>query len=210
MRLAPRFALTLSGLAAVLTATALAPAQAADAASKPAVAPAAASQPNAATAAVIEVLKEKQKKAREEAAKRQQAVVEIDERDPVMRAAFRQAQATLDDFLQIAASRDPKYQSLSLRVGIREGKRKEFFWITPFQADGDGFQGEISNTPTRLRHIKEGQVWRFKRSEVVDWMYIDASRRSMQGNFTTCVQLAKAPPEEVAQLKRAYGLDCQR
>lgn len=169
-----------------------------------------ASGPNAAAInAAMQILAERQKKAREEAAKQQEAVVEIDERDPAMRAAFQQAQATLDDFLKVAASGDPKFTTVSMRVAIREGKRKEFIWITPFEADGKGFKGRIDNAPTKLKRVQEGQEWRFQRKDVVDWMYVDASKRTMHGNRTTCVQLSKAPPAEVEQIKRAYGLDCQ-
>ena len=57
--------------------------------------------------------------------------------------------------------------------------------------------------------MKEDQPWHFQRKDVVDWMYVDASKRTMHGNRTTCVQLSKAPPAEVEQIKRAYGLDCQ-
>lgn len=191
-------------------------AQAADAVNTPTAAPTAkaaapqASSANAAAgAAAMQILVERQKKAREEAAKQQEDVVEINERDPAMRAAFQEAQDTLDDFLKVAASGDAKYTNLSMRVAIREGKRKEFIWITPFEADGKGFKGLIDNAPTKLKRVQEGQAWRFKRKDVVDWMYVDASKRKMYGNRTTCVQLSKAPPAEVEQLKRAYGLDCQ-
>lgn len=190
-------------------------AQAADAVNAPTAAPAAkaaasqASSANAAAGAAIQILVERQKKSREEAAKHQEGVVEINERDPAMRAAFQEAQATLDDFLKVAASGDAKYTNLSMRVAIREGKRKEFIWITPFEADGKGFKGRIDNAPTKLKRVQEGQAWRFQRKDVVDWMYVDASKRTMHGNRTTCVQLSKAPPAEVEQLKRAYGLDCQ-
>ena len=99
-------------------------AQAADAVATPS---AKAAPMNAAAAsAAMQILAERQKKAREEAAQRQEPVIEIDERDPAMRAAFKQAQDTLDDFLKIAASGDAKYTNLSMRVAIREGKRKEF------------------------------------------------------------------------------------
>lgn len=172
-------------------------------------APAPAAAQAAAASAAIQILVERQKKARQDAAARKDPVVEIDERDPAMRAAFKAAQASLDDFLKVAASGDPKYTHVSMRVAIREGQRKEFIWITPFEADGKGFKGLVDNAPTQLKRVKDRQEWRFKRQDVVDWMYVDVSTRVMHGNRTTCVQLAKAPPAEAAQIKQAYGLDCQ-
>lgn len=201
--------LTLAVLPAFSAWAADAAAQTSATANPQATAPKASPANAAAASAAIQILVERQKKAREEAAKNQEKALEIDERDPAMRAAFKQAQDTLDDFLKVAASGDPKYANLSMRVAIREGKRKEFIWITPFEADGKGFKGRVDNAPTQLKRVKEGQEWRFGRKDVVDWMYVDTSKRSMHGNHTTCVQLSKAPAAEVAQIKKAYGLDCQ-
>jgi len=47
--------------------------------------------------------------------------------DPNMAAAMRKAQATLADFLKIAAAPRPGTQSFSLKVAVREGERVEYF-----------------------------------------------------------------------------------
>ncbi len=155
-------------------------------------------------------LQERQKKAREEEAKQQNDVVEINDRDPAMRAAFKQAQATLDEFLKVAAAKNPNHNYVAMRVAVTEGKRKEYLWISPFEVDGNGFKGTLDNVARKLKRVQIGQVVHFQRKDVVDWMYTDAVKRTMHGNYTTCAQLAKAPPEEALQLKRSFGLDCQK
>jgi uncharacterized protein YegJ (DUF2314 family) len=55
-----------------------------------------------------------------------------------------------------------------------------------------------------------GQEWRFKRADVVDWMYFDSAGKHMYGNYTTCVLVRKAPLEEQQEMKKRYGLDCTR
>jgi uncharacterized protein YegJ (DUF2314 family) len=137
-------------------------------------------------------------------------VMDIQLDDPATQDAIKTAQTTLNDFLRVAASGDPKFDNISVRIVVRQGKKAESFWITPFTVKGNNFRGTINNTPEIVTKVKAGQRLRFKRADIVDWMYVDLETKAMHGNFTTCVLLAKAPPEEIAQMKRAYGLDCSR
>lgn len=137
-------------------------------------------------------------------------VVEVDDRDPAMKAAFRKAQSSLDGFLKLAAAKNPNHDAVAVRVGVVEGKRKEYIWLTPFEPDGKGYKGRVNNLPVRLQNITLGQFWYFQRKDIVDWMYVDKTTKVMHGNHTACAQLAKAPAAEVAAIKKAYGLDCQR
>lgn len=137
-------------------------------------------------------------------------VVEVDDRDPAMKAAFRKAQGSLDGFLKLAAAKNPNHDAVAVRVGVVEGKRKEYIWLTPFEPDGKGYKGRVNNLPVRLQNITLGQFWYFQRKDIVDWMYVDKAAKVMHGNYTACAQLAKAPAAEVAAIKKAYGLDCQR
>lgn len=144
------------------------------------------------------------------AAEKKQEVVEIDDRDPAMTSAFKKAQATLDDFLKVHASKDPGMDSPSVRIKLTEGKVSEYVWLHPFEKDGAGFKGTINGAPTLLKNVSLGSKVSFKREDIVDWTYFEVKARRMHGNFTTCVQLSKAPAAEVEALKKAYGLDCSK
>lgn len=139
-----------------------------------------------------------------------EGVVELDDRDPAVRAAFKKAQSTLDGFLKIASSQDPRYDIPAVRVTVTEGQRKEYVWLTPFSPEGKGFKGQINSIPSRLTKVTLGSTVRFERKDIVDWLYVDKSTKVMHGNFTTCAQLTKAPASDAAQMKKAYGLDCSK
>lgn len=143
-------------------------------------------------------------------AEEKQEVVELNDRDPAMKAAFKKAQATLDGFLKIHAAADPGIDVESVRVRLSEGKVTEYVWIHPFEKTADGYKGKANSVPSQLKKLVVGGQVSFKREDIVDWTYFEIKPRRMHGNFTTCVQLAKAPASEVEALKKAYGLDCSK
>lgn len=143
-------------------------------------------------------------------AEEKQEVVELNDQDPAMKAAFKKAQGSLDAFLKIHAANDPNVDVESVRVRLTEGKVTEYVWIHPFEKDGNGYKGKANSVPSRLKKLVVGGQARFKREDIVDWTYFEIKARRMHGNFTTCVQLAKAPAAEVEALKKSYGLDCSK
>jgi uncharacterized protein YegJ (DUF2314 family) len=126
--------------------------------------------------------------------------------DPNMAAAMRKAQATLADFLKIAAAPRPGTQSFSFKVAVREGERVEYFWITPFTNNGRQFSGAINNTPRVVHSVKLGQTIAFAQSDIVDWLYIENGM--MRGNYTACALLKSAPKNEAEEFKKIFGLNC--
>ena len=126
--------------------------------------------------------------------------------DPTMAAAMRKARATLKDFLAQSRAPGPKMQGFAVKVAVREGSTGEYFWITPFEQQGDRFAGAINNTPRAVRSVKSGQKITFSESEISDWMYMDNGK--MKGNFTACALLAREPKAQVEAFKKRFGLDC--
>lgn len=156
------------------------------------------------------VVQKKAEKKPEKKADEKQEVVELNDQDPAMKAAFKKAQSTLDGFLKLQAANDPNIDVESVRVRLTEGKVTEYVWIHPFEKTADGYQGKANSVPSRLKKLAIGGPVSFKREDIVDWTYYEIKARRMHGNFTTCVQLAKAPAEEVEALKKSYGLDCAK
>lgn len=149
-------------------------------------------------------------KSSDKKASEKQEVVEINDQDPTMKAAFKKAQATLDDFLKIHAANDPNLDVESVRVRLTEGKVTEYVWIHPFEKTATGFKGKANSVPSKLKKLAIGGEVSFRREDIVDWTYFEIKARRMHGNYTTCAQLAKAPAAEVEALKKAYGLDCSK
>src|SRR5688500_7191014 len=59
--------------------------------------------------------------------------------DPTMAAAMRKARESLKGFLAQTRAPSPKMQGFAVKVAVREGGKGEYFWITPFQQEGDRF-----------------------------------------------------------------------
>lgn len=139
---------------------------------------------------------------------RRDEIVRMSDDDPAMAQAFRKAKATLDQFLKIAASPPPNATSFAVKIAISDDKETEYFWILPFTRTGESFKGKLNNTPHLVRHVSEGQEIQFKKSEIVDWTYVDRSARRTYGNFTACALLTQEAPEEAAKFRKHYGLEC--
>lgn len=137
-------------------------------------------------------------------------VLEINPEDPAVKAAVKKAQATFDDFIKTVSVQpaNPNIGNIAVRVALREGKKVEYVWLTPFTILKNGYTGRINALPTIVKRYQFTQQVPFKREDVVDWMYTEADTKIMRGNFTTCAQLATAPESEVKEMKRLYGLDC--
>ncbi len=145
---------------------------------------------------------------------RQDEIVSVPAGDAAMEAAFAKARATLDDFLALLDKPPPNtgVYTVKLRVFDPGNNEVEFFWVGDLNRSGNGFSGRIDNTPRSVTNVREGQVVRFTRSQIYDWMYVDQNfinaKRSMVGNFTLCAILAREKPDEAAAVKRETGLVC--
>jgi uncharacterized protein YegJ (DUF2314 family) len=144
----------------------------------------------------------------QERAKADELVFMADE-EPAMRRAFEKAKATLEDFLQKAKSPPTGTVGYSVKVGVRDGRNVEYFWVGEFVQNASGFTGTINNHPRLVKNVHFGQRYTFRREHIVDWTYIDRNERRMVGNFTVCALLTKEPPEEAEAEKRRYGLRCE-
>jgi uncharacterized protein YegJ (DUF2314 family) len=129
--------------------------------------------------------------------------------EPAMKRAFQKARATLDQFLEQAKSPPAGTVSYSLKLGIREGRDVEYFWIGKFTQTESGFTGTINNEPRMVKSVKFGQQYAFPREHIVDWTYIDRDERRMVGNFTMCALLTKESQAEQEATKKRFGLKCE-
>lgn len=128
--------------------------------------------------------------------------------EPVMQAAFSKARATLDDFLQKAAKPREGTSNYALKVAVSEGSNTEYFWVNRFAGDGDQFSGHLGNEPRIVKKYKFDERFTFKRSQIVDWTYLDQSANAMLGNFTACALLTKETAANAEAFKRRYRFKC--
>jgi uncharacterized protein YegJ (DUF2314 family) len=134
------------------------------------------------------------------------AVIDVSRDDPIMEAAKRKGQATLPEFLKLAAKPRPAMENLSLKIGLSAGSKREFIWVGPFeQLPDQSFSGRLANEPRHVQNLKRGDTVRFKQGDIIDWLYVENGK--MHGSFTTCA-LARTKAM-VATFKANLGLDCE-
>jgi uncharacterized protein YegJ (DUF2314 family) len=125
-----------------------------------------------------------------------------------LRRAAEKAQATLDGFLTKAKLLPAGTSSYALKIRIQEGSDTEYFWVDEFTWSDGSFTGKINNEPRLVKSIRLGQVYRFSRSQIADWTYLDENIGKSFGNFTACALLSKEPPAMADEIKRRDRLDC--
>jgi uncharacterized protein YegJ (DUF2314 family) len=131
----------------------------------------------------------------------------IPQGDPDMAAAMRKARAGLREFFALAQSPKPSMKGFSVKVGVRSGAGREFFWIRPFERKGNRYSGRLNNTPRVVTHLKAGDTITFGENEIVDWTYTEDGK--MKGNYTACPLLKREPKEQAQAFIKQYGLDCE-
>lgn len=143
-----------------------------------------------------------------ERAAKDEIVVMADE-EPAMKRAFTLAKNSLDAFLTKAAAPPAQTGGYALKVGVREGKNTEYFWISQFTSNGDKFSGKINNEPRLVKSVQFGQTYVFNRNQIVDWLYIDGVAKRMYGNYTACALLEKESKANAEAVKKQYGMVCE-
>ena len=126
--------------------------------------------------------------------------------NPEMLAAIAQARAGLDQFVALAETPEPGMSVFKLKAIVRDGKKLETFWITPFRAVGEDFEGVVANTPEIVGNVSLGETIRIPRAHVADWGYVRNGRQV--GSFTVCVLFRYMPPETADYFRRTNGFDC--
>ena len=137
------------------------------------------------------------------------SAVEMNDEEPAMQKAMERARSGLDDFLRKGGSPPPETDYYSVKVRVREGDNLEYLWLSNLKAQGELWSGRIDNAPM-IRSVKKGQSYSFAKSEIVDWTYIDRTKKKIVGNFTTCALLTKETPDVAQKIQKQYGLDCDR
>ena len=142
--------------------------------------------------------------------------------DPAMSAAFARAAAAFDDFLAVWRRPPDDANGFAVKLGIVDAMDArgfaivrpdsettalvEWFWCGDLQGDGERFTARIGDEPESLRNVRYGQIVRFTRADIGDWMYWRGGK--IVGNATACPALAHASAQERRQMKDQYGIVC--
>ena len=118
--------------------------------------------------------------------------------DEAMAAAIERARRALPRVLQRFVAGELEGMAFTVKVAVRDGEQREFFWLSDtVYADGK-FSGIIDAEPS-VSTIKRGDRWTAPLEEVVDWMF--AREKKMHGNYTLRALLPQMPPAEAAKYR---------
>ena len=151
-------------------------------------------------------------------------VPKVPKGDPAMTAAFARAASTLDDFFAKWRAPPAGAGQFLVKIGLADsdaapgyvvirpgaagpGGPVEWFWAGDLRAEGAGFSAQLGNDADDLRNVSFGQIVRFAREDIGDWMYFQDGK--IVGNATACPALAHASAAERRQMKEQYGLACE-
>jgi uncharacterized protein YegJ (DUF2314 family) len=123
-----------------------------------------------------------------------------DPNDATMNAARDQARAELPAFFARMAK--PGADETMFVVKFDLGFTKESIWAVDLRREGGRLTGELSNTPLHPDY-RLGQRVEIPQEAIIDWGHFRG--RTMQGNYTTRVQLDVMDPEEARQVRAAFG-----
>lgn len=131
-------------------------------------------------------------------------VVPVEAEDEEMNAAIREAQATLDVFIQYLASPQPGQYGFNLKARFPCGEGGEHLWLTDVSYAGDFFTGTVNSIPVCVDYLKFGDRTTVTREDVSDWMFVDRGR--LVGGYTIRVLRNRMSPEERERFDQDLGL----
>ena len=130
-----------------------------------------------------------------------------EDEDADMQRAFEQAGRGLQGFLATWRSPPSDASDFAVKVGLKAGDDTEYFWISPFREEGEGFKGVLNNQPRMVKNVAMGDEISFARAEIVDWLYY--SNGKMVGNFTACAMLRREKESDRIEFEKRFGLRCE-
>jgi uncharacterized protein YegJ (DUF2314 family) len=109
-----------------------------------------------------------------------------------MESAIENAQAHVDDFIEILQSGE--VEDYSIKVEMSDGENTEHFWTSDVAYADGTFIAKIGNDAGLVEGVSLGDEVTRAKDEISDWLYIKDGL--MHGNFTMRVLLPGMDPEE--------------
>ena len=147
--------------------------------------------------------KNAEKKVKEDLEKDEVTLVK--EGNSKMNAAIAKARNTVDEFIKVLKSNDPKVQHYSIKAPLKDGDQVEHVWLVNLKVKGDKFTGAVGNKLQIVKNYKMGQAVTINKKEITDWMYV--KDKVVYGNVTLKALFHTMDPEEVKVLKKMMGWD---
>src|SRR5688572_19352523 len=138
--------------------------------------------------------------AKSETASSEPSVIDVDEEDPKMLKAIREARNTLPEFWKALDSPQSGETNFALKVKVEDEKGAEHIWLTNIERKDGVVYGTLDNEPDALTSVKLGDRLKIEEKNISDWLNLRNGK--MVGNRTIRPLFSKMTPEEVDAYKR--------
>ena len=97
-------------------------------------------------------------------------VINVDDEDPRMVAAVKEARRRWPEFVAAFNANTDKERPFLVKAEFKEGDTVEFMWISVTRIDSDTIHGVLGNRPHELTNVKQGQTVAVPLSALNDWL----------------------------------------
>lgn len=122
--------------------------------------------------------------------------------DVEIRAAIKDARATLREFWKAHAKPGPSEDGFSLKVAISEGDKTEHIWLVNIERKGSKIAGTISNNPDWVKNLKFAQRYEFSEDHITDWTF--RRKGKFVGNRTGRALMKHMPKDEAERFRQMF------
>jgi uncharacterized protein YegJ (DUF2314 family) len=122
--------------------------------------------------------------------------------DAEMNAAITKARNSLGTFWSTFEKPGTGEADFALKVAISDKGQTEHFWLTNIERKDGKTAGIISNTPTLVKSVTQGQRYEFSEDQISDWLY--KRNGKMVGNETMRPLLKRMPREQAEAYRSLY------
>lgn len=122
--------------------------------------------------------------------------------DSEMKSAIAKAKSGLIAFWSSLEKPGAGETDFALKVAITEKDQTEHFWLTNIERKGGKTTGIISNTPTLVTSVTQGQRYTFTDEQISDWLF--KRNGKMVGNETMRPLLKRMPKEQAEAYRSLY------
>jgi|GEM_PF-3597007 len=122
-------------------------------------------------------------------------LVIVDDNDQLMEDAFRQAKATLADYL-LFFKNAPEYTSNHrVKALFQDDNGGEYIWLDDISRKGNSIFGKVVDAPNIVSYVSHGEIVSVPLKHVTDWAF--KADGEQYGNYTGYALLKNMSPKEV-------------
>ncbi len=128
------------------------------------------------------------------------SISQVGDKDAEMKQAVRKARASVDTFIVALQHPTAKQHDFEVKKRFIQSGNVEHIWLSKVTYAGHRFDGDVDNTPRKIKGLKLGQRVSVNPDEISDWAYIDDGK--LVGGYTIRAFCTSCEPQRQAKLEK--------